>query len=112
MFFGWFDTAEVDAFSASLVAEFLQRAPLDRAEARGGRSRSKEARTALLSRVEGFARTHRLNLFKRARLANTVKWGMQERGYDKEAADALALDIAKTAALTRYAGVPAARDGH
>lgn len=103
MLLKWFDTSEVDAFAESLAGEFIQRVPKD-SEMRGARGRAKEANTALLARVERFARGHKLNLFKRARLANSLKWQLQEAGYDKDTVDALTLDVAKAASLTRYVG--------
>lgn len=101
MLLNWFDTSEVDAFTESLVGEFVQRVPKE-GDVRGARGRAKEASATLLARVERFARGHKLNLYKRARLANTLKWQLQEAGYDKGTVDALALDVAKVASLTRY----------
>ncbi len=103
MLLSWFDTSEVDAFAESLAGEFTQRMPKE-GEVRGASGRAKEATATLLARVERFARGHKLNLFKRARLANSLKWKLQEAGYDRSTVDALTLDVAKIASLTRYVG--------
>jgi hypothetical protein len=105
MVFSWFDTSEVDAFATSLVNEFMQRLPRESLgpSVRGAQSRLREATEGLLKRVERFASGRRLNLFKRARLANTLKWQLHEAGYDKAMVDELTLDVAKRVSLAKRA---------
>lgn len=102
--FKWFDTSEVNALAVSLASEFMQRVPQSGGPVRGAQGRTKEATAAILARVQRFARTNKLNLFKRARLANSLKWQLHEAGYDKELVDALTLDVAKIASVTKYVG--------
>ena len=104
--FKWFDTTEVDNFTTSLVNEFMQRVPRDslEKEVRGAQARQKDAVDALLNRVARFASGRRLNVFKRARLANSLKWALQEAGYNREMVEELALAVAKKVTTTRYVG--------
>jgi len=106
MLFKWLDTSEVDALATSLVSEFTQRVPSNSGESavRGANSRRKDAIETLLNRVGKFAAGHQLNLYKRARLANSLKWSLQEAGYEKAMVDDLALAVAKKVSITRYSG--------
>jgi hypothetical protein len=105
MFFKWFDTSEVDAMANSLASEFCQRAPKESlsGEARGAKGRLKEATDILMNRVEKFAGGRRLNLYKRARLANTLKWRLLDNGYEKTLVDNLTLEVAKKTSLATKA---------
>lgn len=104
MLFKWFDTSEVDAFATSLANELMQRLPKENLGqgVRGAQARTKEATDALLQRVQRFAAGRKLNVFKRARLANSLKWSLHEAGYDKSFVDDLTLEVAKTVSTTKY----------
>jgi hypothetical protein len=108
MFLNWFDTSEVDAFATSLANEFIQRSPPQQAApaARGAQSRMREAASAMLVRVGNFASGRQLNIFKRARLANSLKWRLHEAGYDKNLVDDLTLDVAKKVSTTKHRKTP------
>lgn len=104
MFFSWFDTSEVDAFATSLANEFIQRLPPDSLTrgTRGAQGRFKDAVGGMLVRVGNFASGRQLNIFKRARLANSLKWKLHEAGYEKDLIDELTLDVAKKVSTTKY----------
>ena len=104
MFLKWFDTAEVDAFAASLASEFSQRIPKDNLQqvVRGAQARLRVATDELLNRVARFASGRRLNIYKRARLANSLKWTLHEAGYEKSMVDDLTLEVAKKVSTTKY----------
>lgn len=86
---GWFDTKEVDEFAKAVVDDLAGRLPIevrnDRKKATPDRLRNTQE--AVVARVQSFARTHRLNWYKKARLGNTFHWLLIERGYDKAFAD-------------------------
>ncbi len=42
---------------------------------------------ALFERAAKFREEHKLGLYKKARLANTFRWEMKERGYDDKLAE-------------------------
>ena len=87
--FGWLDTKEVDAFAKSIADDLTGRIPLSVGESRKQVTpgRVHNAHEAFVARAEAFARTHKLNWYKRAHLGNTFQWALRERGYDKEFVD-------------------------
>ena len=82
----WFDSSGVDQFADWLTAELIKRYPptgLD-SDAKKAAQRFQKVHDSLFQRVEGFAREHALNVYKRARLGNRVKWAMRDAGYPRE----------------------------
>lgn len=85
----WFNAKEVDEFADSIVADLLKRYPptgLD-AEPKKAANRLRKTHDAIFSRVETFARSGNLNLYRKARLGNRVKWALKEAGYPREFVD-------------------------
>lgn len=97
MFMKWLDSSEVEAFAASLANDFSQRAPADSLEkdVRGKERRLADAKTHLLTRVERFASSRRLGMFKRAKLGNTLRWKLNDAGYKKPLVESIVLDVVK-----------------
>jgi tetratricopeptide (TPR) repeat protein len=96
MMLKWLDAREATAAGAALADDFyLQSA------ARVPRARAKEARQPaqepelqkflqkFLQRVDQAARPLKLNVFKRAKLANSFKWRLLEKGVEHELVDEL-----------------------
>lgn len=83
MLFDWFDAREAISF-ADEVAKEIDR--LLMAPAPGGRSRSVKKGSkqfdALFARVREFSKKRNLNIFKKARFLNTIKWKLQDSGQD------------------------------
>jgi hypothetical protein len=73
--FSWFDTGEVDDFARSIAGELVKRAPPASLEG------ADEKAAKRLARAETFARTHKLNVYKKARLGNQFRWALREAGY-------------------------------
>jgi len=84
--FGWFDTSEIDEFARSIAAELVKRVAPASLQARDEKSakRLKNTHQAVFSRAEQFARTHKLNVYKKARLGNQFRWALKEAGYPAE----------------------------
>lgn len=83
MKFKWLDTGEVDRFAQWVVAELVRRLPpasLGPADKKLG-ERLHRMNEAVSERATTLAFGERLNFYKRARLANQVKWGLREAGY-------------------------------
>src|SRR5262245_43172922 len=79
---GWFNTKDVNAFADSLVAEVVERVPPGGARA-GAKEfqRSTRAFGAVFARIDEFARSQRLNVYKKAHFANRIRWALKEKGY-------------------------------
>ena len=99
---------EVDEFADSIVAELIQRHP-PRGDDVGERkevARLRKAFSRVFSRIDAFARTHPLNLYGKARLANRVQWGLKDAGYHKDFVETATHEVATHVALagTRAGG--------
>lgn len=81
--FSWFDSRKVDEFADWLSAEIIKRYPpggLD-TDTKKATQRFRKVHDSLILRVEAFARENTLNMYKKARLGNRVKWAMRDAGY-------------------------------
>jgi hypothetical protein len=99
MFGDWFNVKEVDEFADSIVADLVKRIPPAKVEAQqhatGKKAAEKlrKAHDAIFKRIEVFARTHSLNVYKKARLGNRIKWALAEAGYPSALVDTLTVEI-------------------
>ena len=81
----WLDSQEVDKFADWLSTELVKRYPpggLD-TDSKKASQRLQKVHDSLFLRVEAFARENTLNIYKRARLGNRVKWAMRDAGYPR-----------------------------
>jgi hypothetical protein len=87
--FGWFDTKEADAFAKSIADDLTGRIPVPVGDSRKKITpdRVRNAHDAIIARASAFARTHKLNWYKKAHLGNAFRWILLEKGYDKEFVD-------------------------
>lgn len=99
MFGDWFNVKEVDEFADSIIADLVKRIPPAKVEAQehaiGKKAAEKlrKAHDAIFKRIEVFARTHGLNVYKKARLGNRIKWALAEAGYPPGFVDTLTVEI-------------------
>jgi hypothetical protein len=101
----WFEAKEVDAFADSIIAELRERYPPSGIElpARKAIERLRKSFGRLFDRIDGFAREGRLNLYKKARLGNRVRWALKEAGYPEEFVEAFTRELVTHVALARKA---------
>ena len=93
MALGWLDTKEVDAFAQWVVDELRKRMPpesLDRAD-RKAAHRLHRMNETISDRARTLA--PRLNLYKRARLGNRVRWAMKEAAYPEAFVEAFTYEL-------------------
>ena len=96
MFGDWFNCREIDELVDSVVADLVKRFPpggLDDMPAAKAAKRLKGVHNAAFNRVDTFARSQRLNLYKKAHLGNRFKWSLREAGYSDAFADALSSEF-------------------
>jgi hypothetical protein len=93
--FSWLDTGEVDDFARLIAAELVKRVPPASLEAIDRKAAKKLAHThqAVFSRAGTFALTHKLNVYKRARLGNQFRWALKEAGYPAEFIDSWTYEL-------------------
>ena len=91
----WFETREVDDLAAAIAAELVKRVPpaaLD-SHAKKAADRLRNTHEAVFARAGKFARTHKLNVYKRARLGNQFRWALKEAGYPPEFVEAWTYEL-------------------
>jgi tetratricopeptide (TPR) repeat protein len=95
MLLDWLNAREATAAGAALADDFVQQSSTRPAGTRAKNSStasSKELQNLLqrfLQRVDREVRPLKLNLFKRAKLANSFKWRLLERGIEQQIVDEL-----------------------
>jgi hypothetical protein len=92
----WFRTREVDELAAAIAAELVKRVPPGALESRTRKAaeRLRNTHDAIFARAGKFARTHPLNVYKRARLGNQFRWALKEAGYPPEFIDSWTYELA------------------
>jgi hypothetical protein len=82
MVLGWFNTRAVEDFGISIAREIQDSMPPSD-EAPGKKEAGKRAKKIerLATQAQAFSRDNRLNFYKKAKLANTLKWSLKEAGY-------------------------------
>ena len=95
MFGDWFKSKEVDEFADSIVADLVRRFPPSGVgvPARKAADRLRKTHDAIFGRIENFARAQSLNIYKKARLGNRIKWALLEAGYPSDFVDTLTLEL-------------------
>lgn len=84
--FGTVSSKDVDGFAKELAQELAKRYPpaLDQA---GGQTLSEKRLTRILedvcNKAVAYKNEHKLGVYKKARLGNTFRWELEERGYSK-----------------------------
>jgi hypothetical protein len=94
MAFAWFDAKDAEAFGVTLAKYYIDRVPV--ASSRDGkRSLDKQAQAiaGMVRLREHFASTHKLNIYKKAQMANTFKGTLRAAGYPDDLSNKLTFDI-------------------
>ncbi|MGE5468976.1 MAG: hypothetical protein ACM3Y9_16255 [Ignavibacteria bacterium] len=76
--FDWFNAHAATEFGKSLAGFLADRIPTKHAR------KAPEALAKLFAQVEQFKQTNRLNMYKKAKLANAFRWKLVDYGYQDE----------------------------
>lgn len=101
MIFKCLDATEVDALADRMTREFSERCTVGDIE-KGGRKaevRLGEAYENLLRTAREFAATRKLNIYKKSRMANRVKWALLGVGYPQTLVDDVAYKLVAAVTL-------------
>lgn len=101
MLLNWFKSDDVDEFADSIVADLQRRFPplgLDLSEKKAI-ERVQKTHQLIFARIEAFARSAELNLYRKARLGNRVKWALTEAGYARPFVDAFTHELVTVVTL-------------
>jgi hypothetical protein len=80
----WFDTREAVAFARGIARDIDRLFP-PAARKRRPTSEKKDQKKfdGLVLRTRAFAQQHRLNIYKKAKLLNTIKWELRDAGHEE-----------------------------
>jgi len=81
----WFDASEVIAFAEEIVLEIEKLFPLDERHAKSRNMKKEQKRlNSLLVRVRSYAMNAPLNVYKKAKFLNTIKWKLHDAGHEQQ----------------------------
>jgi hypothetical protein len=85
MILGWLDTDAAIEFANSTSADIRKLMPPSEHEPTRKEigKRMKKLERVILN-AKAFSASHKLNFYKKAKLANTLKWNLKEAGYSEE----------------------------
>ena len=85
MLLKWFDAEASVTFGSEICREVQALIPAD-SEAVKEERHAKQLKSLerLLLRVRTFSKQHHLNIYQKAKFANTVRWSLREAGYPKD----------------------------
>ena len=88
MILEWFNAEEAVKFGHEIAQQVDQLFPLTPGN-RQTKSTKKDQKKldTLIVRTRAFAQQHKLNLYKKAKLLNTLKWELREAGHDEALID-------------------------
>lgn len=84
MILDWFNAGEAVSFAHEVVQEVNRLFPP--AEQKGKAMPAKTYQRkfdGMVVRIHGFVSKNRLNIYKKAKLLNTIKWDMKEAGHEE-----------------------------
>lgn len=88
--FSWFDASEAQQFGNTLAEFLIERIP---AEDSGKKDKSapkkQEVINKMLLQIQIFKVSHKLNIYKKAKLANSFKWKLLDAKYEPDFVDEL-----------------------
>jgi hypothetical protein len=101
MFGRFFDTSAIDAFAREVVRELRTAIPPEGSGQTGKARRQKELDVRLLRMATLLVRTHRLNVYQKAKLGPRVQAAMHEAGYAREFSQQFSFELVKLVAMAR-----------
>lgn len=78
MIFDWFKAREVTEFGVKLADFLAERIP------NKSPKKAPDALAKLFAQIEVFKQSHKLNMYKKAKLGNAFKWRLIDHGYTDE----------------------------
>jgi hypothetical protein len=93
--FGWLSSKEVVQFGKMMALEFSNKFPPEMESAVGEKPLKlyRVALNGIKSKASTFHKEKNLGLYRKAKLGNTLKWELRERGFSEELADKVTQSI-------------------
>ena len=97
---GWFDAQEAVLFARELARDIDKLFPLTSQRKRpASAKKDRKKLDGLVLRTQKFAQHHRMNVYKKAKLLNTIKWELRDSGHDDALIDEVVGLLAPLAAI-------------
>ena len=81
----WFNASEAVAFGEEIADEVERLFPLEERRTKPRNAKKEQNKLgALLIRVKAFSSRTPLNIYKKAKFLNTVKWKLRDAGHDEQ----------------------------
>ncbi len=88
--FNWFDATEAQQFGTTLAEFFIERIPADDScKTDKSINKTQEVINKMLLQIQIYKANHKLNIYKKAKLANAFKWKLIDAKYQQEVVDEL-----------------------
>ena len=88
--FSWLDASEAQKFGTTLADFFIERIPADGSGKKDkSPAKQQEVINKMLLQIEIFKANHKLNMYKKAKLANAFKWKLLDAKVETEVVDEL-----------------------
>lgn len=93
--FGWFDTRDAVGFAKSIVRDISTVFPPGQPPRPTQKERDRVAKGLedAFQRAANFGREKKLNLFKKAKYLNTLRWGLAELNYPADFVEDVVKDV-------------------
>ncbi len=85
--FSWFDARDAQKFGETLAGFFSERVPAGDSEK--AESKKRDTLEKMGQQIQIFKVNHKMNLYKKAKLANSFKWKLLDAGYQADMVDEL-----------------------
>ncbi len=90
MILDWFNADEAVSFAQEIIREINKLFPPEHLKGKAIPKKVYQKKfESLIARTRTFATTHNLNIYKKAKLLNTIKWELREIGHDDDFIDSL-----------------------
>ncbi|MCX7175879.1 MAG: hypothetical protein NT159_18530 [Proteobacteria bacterium] len=98
MLFEWFNAKDASEFGTSMAEFLAQRIPPESIPATDKKPLKKAAEviSKLHTQAARFRSEHKLNIYKRAKLANEFQWKLFSLGYDKHVVEELTKELLRS----------------
>jgi hypothetical protein len=98
MLFSWFDAREANQFGLSMADFFAKRIPPEDIPATEKKPLRKagEVISKLHVQLQQFRSSHKLNTYKKAKLANAFQWRLFDLGYDRRIVEELTKELLRS----------------
>jgi len=84
MMFGWFNAKKAEEFGTSLAQILIEKMPPGRMlEKSKLSSKTEYILVQLLAKIDEFKKIEKLNLYKKAKIANSFKWTLKDGGFEE-----------------------------